>query len=212
MSANGKKKPTVKDLFMEGYRQLHFHLRYATPEKPMKSLMLTGATPEVGTTTIAVNLAHFLFWAQEMRILLVDCCFEDSKFNYIFNIDLAPGFSDILLQESDFEMGSYKILENGKANLTVIPRGTVPLSPSYVLSQERVMKFLKEVKDKYDFIIFDTPAVIGNSWILSLPLLVDCVLMVVKSGLTTKRSTRKTKALLSKAQSKMIGVVLNNVE
>lgn len=207
-----KKRLSPRNLFMEGYRRLHFYLKYADPDKPTKSLMLTGATPEAGTTTMALNLAYFQLWAQEMRIILVDCCFEDSKFGDIFNIDVSPGLSDILIKEVDFKMGSYKVIESGKASLTVIPGGTMPINPSFVFSQERIKHFLEEIEDKYDFIIFDTPAVIGNSWALSLPHLVDCVLMVVRSGVTTKRAVRRTKILLSKTQPKKMGLVLNSVE
>jgi len=103
-------------------------------------------------------------------------------------------------------------MENGKANLTVIPAGTAPLNPSYVLSQERIKRFLEGVADRYDYIVFDTPAVLENSSALSLPRLVDCVLMVVRSGLTPRRLALKAEKLLSKAESRIIGVVLNSVE
>ena len=210
MNSNKRRKNIRWNIFLEAYRKLHFHLKYINPEHPIKNLMLTGATQNVGTTTVAVNLAHFLFWTQQKSVLIVDCCFETSQFNHLFELDRFLGLSNILLKDVSFDMGSYRIKENGKANLTVVPCGTGPVSPSHIFTEERIRSFFNEIQGQYDFSIFDTPAVATNSWALSLSQAVDCALIVARSGVTPIRATETTKRYLATTQLKKIGLVIND--
>jgi capsular exopolysaccharide synthesis family protein len=71
-------------------------------------------------------------------------------------------------------------------------------------------ELLKEMKKQFDMIIFDTPPILAVADAQILANQVDGTILVVSSGKTEKDAALKSKELLSNAQGKLLGVVLNN--
>ena len=71
-------------------------------------------------------------------------------------------------------------------------------------------ELLKEMKQQFDMIIFDTPPILAVADAQILANQVDGTILVVSSGKTEKDAALKSKELLSNAKGKLLGVVLNN--
>jgi Mrp family chromosome partitioning ATPase len=70
----------------------------------------------------------------------------------------------------------------------------------------------REMVERYDLVIFDTPAMLPRSDALSLSATVDTVVFVVKPGATTKTLMRYCIELLRHAHARLLGVVFTNTE
>src|SRR5690606_14893959 len=95
-------------------------------------------------------------------------------------------------------------------NLNVLPSGPIPPNPAELLGSKGMQVFFEKAKERYDMIIFDTPPVLAVTDAQILANKCDGTVLVVASGKTELESAQKTKELLSAAQAKLLGVVLNN--
>ena len=71
------------------------HSRKNASEQERKSILLTGCSPESGTTTLAINLAISLS-AADWKTLLVDCDLRKGMKYKRLNADTKKGLADYL--------------------------------------------------------------------------------------------------------------------
>jgi succinoglycan biosynthesis transport protein ExoP len=97
-------------------------------------------------------------------------------------------------------------------NLSAIPTGPIPPNPADLLSSYRLAEMVVELRKKYKFIVIDSPPVMAATDAVILSVLVDGVLLVVRSGQTPKEAFIRTRDLLTSVKCRMLGVVLNAVD
>jgi Mrp family chromosome partitioning ATPase len=70
-------------------------------------------------------------------------------------------------------------------------------------------RLLAGLKDRYDFILVDSPPVMAVADALLLSRMVDSILFVVRSGITPRSIAREARNKLSRVKARIIGIVLN---
>jgi len=73
----------------------------------------------------------------------------------------------------------------------------------------RVKGLIEELKDEYEYVVFDIPSVLAYSEGLTLSRSVDGVLIVVRSGGTKRALVERSIGLLEDAGATVLGAVLN---
>ncbi|MFH1702451.1 MAG: CpsD/CapB family tyrosine-protein kinase, partial [Nitrospirota bacterium] len=131
------------------------------------------------------------------------------RLHRVFGIDNSTGLSTYL--SGIEELGEDLIKETEVQNLYVITSGPIPPNPAELLSSLRLKELLNSLY-LYNFIIFDTPPVIGLPDSLILSSYTDGVMLVAKSGKTTKETTLETRRMLEAVGAKILGIVLNAVD
>lgn len=172
-----------------------------------KSILLSGCGSKSGTTTIAINLAIALSMSG-WKTLLVDCDLRKEKKYKRLNEDIKIGLSDYLskdieLNEATFNT-NYELLE-------YIPGGSVANSPVRLFCSAKMEQFVSEVKDEYDYIIFDFPSlnIVSDASIL-FPY-VDGIALVGAMNQTTKKQLRDARRKVSSYRDKYYGLIINQV-
>ncbi len=95
------------------------------------------------------------------------------------------------------------------ANLDLLTCGSIPTNPSKVLASKDMKNIILELRNQYDIIFIDTlPINIFPDAVL-LSSIVDGSVLVIKAGSTAANEILDAKELLIKAQSKIIGLVVN---
>jgi Mrp family chromosome partitioning ATPase len=79
------------------------------------------------------------------------------------------------------------------------------------LASETMMHLIEFVREQYDLIIFDSPSVLLVTDALILARWVDAILLVVKSSQTRREQVSEAVKQLNRANSNLLGVVLNSV-
>jgi Mrp family chromosome partitioning ATPase len=72
-------------------------------------------------------------------------------------------------------------------------------------------RMLEFVRGRFDLVLLDSPPVLAVSDNLALASQVDGIVLVVRSGLTKRRSLLRTKAQLERIRGHVIGVVVNGL-
>ena len=200
-----EKKP--KSIAAEAYRSLRTNIQYSSFDKKYQTLVVTSANPGEGKTTVAGNLALVLAQG-ESKVLLVDCDMRRSSIHKRFKITNTCGISDLLIGKQRIETVINKI----NPNLSIITAGNIPPNPAEMLASKAMTAFLEEMKEKYDYIVLDTPPLqaVTDTQILSTK--ADGTLIVVRSGVTKKEAVHNAVSMLKKVNGHIIGTVLNAAE
>ena len=162
----------------------------------------------VGKTTTCANLGIGLAQQGE-RVLLVDCDLRRPKLSRLLQVSASAGLSNLLVTPA---LLPEAIQPSGVEKLDVILSGDIPPNPSELLGSTRMERFLAVVKERYDYIILDTPPVCMVTDAAVLASKVDGVLFVVRAGKSERPAVLQAVDQLAYAQAKILGFVLNGVD
>lgn len=170
-----------------------------------KLIMVTSSLPREGKTTVSVNMARSLAQAS-WRTLLIDGDMRAPDVHYIFDLDRSPGFSD-LLQRHRFTTEAVR--DVGFCGLEVMPAGSPTETPAELINSSFTPMLLREMAQRYDYVVLDAPPLLSITDTLLLGRFVDGVIMVVQSGTTPREVAR---GALEQAEGlPILGMVVNGV-
>lgn len=196
-----------KSPISEQYRTIRTNIQFSSVDEEVKSLMVTSAGPGDGKSTTTANLA-VVFAQQGKRVLLVDADLRKPTVHYIFNLTNTFGLTSVLSKQASLENA---INKTDIENLFVLTSGPIPPNPAELLGSKAMEQFFDDALNKvFDLILFDTPPLLAVTDAQILSNKCDGTVLVVSSGKTEKEQVIKAKELLDAAQSRLLGVVLNN--
>jgi len=169
--------------------------------------MLTSPAPGEGKSLTSTNLAVCLA-RRGFPVLLVDADLRRPVLHKIFQLSNELGLSDIL--KAGLEPG--KAILEAREGLSVLPSGHTPNDPGPLLESDRMRELIDDLKRKYRFVLFDTPPVLSTTDAALLAPLVDGTILVLSSGTTIMAEARQAKTILERANGKVLGSVLNNLD
>lgn len=97
-------------------------------------------------------------------------------------------------------------------NLSILPSGFVPPNPSELVGSERTRFLIDHLKDKFDFIIIDTPPVMPATDALLISPRTDGTILVIRSGHADRKIIQEVVGQFESASQTIIGTVLNRVD
>ncbi|WP_280166235.1 CpsD/CapB family tyrosine-protein kinase [Priestia aryabhattai] len=195
-----------KDPVAEQYRTIRTNIQFSNVDQDIKTIVLTSSGAEEGKSTTSANLAT-VYAQQGLKVLLIDADLRKPTGHYTFRLENHIGLTNVLTRQSTLAQA---VQESEIPHLSVLTSGPIPPNPSELLASAQMAELLKEMKKQFDMIIFDTPPILAVADAQILANQVDGTILVVSSGKTEKDAALKSKELLSNAQGKLLGVVLNN--
>jgi succinoglycan biosynthesis transport protein ExoP len=190
---------------------LRTSLLLSQAEHPPQVILVTSALPREGKTTAAANLAVTLAKLGDKTLLVDGDLRKPGVSRALSMVDgKHAGLSSYLAGVSTLDLVT--VLHPGIENLAVIPTGPIPPNPADLLSSYRLADMLVELRKKYKFIVIDSPPVMAATDAVIVSVLVDGVVLVVRSGQTPKEAFTRTRDLLIGVKCRMLGVVLNAVD
>jgi polysaccharide biosynthesis transport protein len=195
----------------EAFRALRTSLLLSQADHPPQVILMTSALPREGKTTAAVNLAVTLAQLGD-KTLLVDADLRKPGINRALSLvdGKHAGLSSYLAGVSSLDL--ITVPHPAIPNLAAIPTGPIPPNPADLLSSRRLAELVADLRSRYKFVVIDSPPIMAATDAVILSVLVDGVLMVVRSGETPKEAFTRTRDLLAGVKARMLGVVLNAVD
>jgi capsular exopolysaccharide synthesis family protein len=193
----------------ESYRALRTSLLLSHLGAPPKVIMVTSALPQEGKTTTSINCSVVL--AQKgVRVLLVDADLRRPSIHKTLGMGPRSGLSNVLTGSTTLEqvIARPAILPN----LHVLPAGTPPPNPAELLASPNMRDVLAQLREQYDHIVLDTPPSLSVTDAVVLSQRADAVVLVIRSGQTTKQALRRSRDILARVNAKVVGVLLNAVD
>jgi polysaccharide biosynthesis transport protein len=193
----------------ESYRALRTSLLLSNLGAPPKVIMMTSALPQEGKTTTSINCAVVL--AQKGgRVLLIDADLRRPSIHKTLGMAPHTGLSNVLTGSTTIEkaIAHTSILPT----LDVLTAGTPPPNPAELLASTNMRDLLAHLRELYDHIVIDTPPSLSVTDAVVLSPRADAVVLVIRSGQTTKQALRRSRDILTQVNAKVVGVLLNAVD
>jgi Mrp family chromosome partitioning ATPase len=101
---------------------------------------------------------------------------------------------------------------HGIPNLLVLGSGSSPGDPPELLGSEAMRELLIWLKANADFVLIDTPPVLGMADTMSLAPMVDAVILVASAGHVSEGALQESLYRLEGVEARVIGAVLNKYD
>jgi len=175
-------------------------------ENGWQTVAIVGATPGVGKTTVACNLALSIALDSNQSVLLVDSDLRRPKVADYFGIETTTGLADFLTGKA--ELGDL-LVNPGVERLVVLPSRGSAQNSTELLSGRRMQELLPELRNRYvsRIVIFDLPPLLATGDALAFLHNFDCALLVVENGRNTAEELQEARRLLQ--GTNYLGWVLN---
>ena len=163
--------------------------------------------PGDGKTITAINFAGALALKSDVKVLLVDGDFRRSSISEKLGLPSGPGLSEVLAGDCNLNQAIIRIEQF--PNLHVLTAGVPAANPSELLDSPLWRETVKAFRSAYDFVVLDTPPVIGVADYQSIELAADGVLLVVRPDHSNRGAC--VTAVKKMSSEKLIGLVMNCV-
>lgn len=196
-----------KSPIAEAIRNIKTSILLSSPHGSMGVLAVTSAEPREGKSFLSVSIASVLC-SGPRKTLIIDGDLRRPRIGSIFGKKVeTPGLTSMLTQ-NDVKLQSV-VHRSGIPGLYYMPSGPLPPNPVSLLESDRMAKLLNRLREIFDYIIIDSPPVIGFSDARILADMADAAILVVKEGLASADLVRQAKYMISTNRCRIIGAVLN---
>jgi capsular exopolysaccharide synthesis family protein len=192
-------------LFVDAFRRLRVELQMLGAESPMRRILIASALPFEGKSTVVFNLG-LAFGEVGQRVIIADADFHRPSLHRIANAGPRKGFTDLLAGTSKLTETMTRITEH----VQLAPRGgTLSALSRTGLGSDRLPQILGEMAAETDYVLLDSSPILLVPDNLYMAAAADGIVLVAAVGQTRPRDLLRTKAILERAGTPIVGVVLN---
>ena len=190
---------------LEAFRRLRTNLLMIDPAAKNEVTLITSAQRGEGKSTVCANLAVTIARSGR-RVIVVDCDMRLPSVHKMFNVPNKRGLTSVLTKEVTLDEA---ILDSSFPRLQVLASGPLPPNPTELLGSPQMVALLDELRDEYDFVLLDTPALLSVADAAVLAPYADKIIWVVSLAMTRRGDVDTVRRQLSKVNVDSIDVVIN---
>lgn len=200
--------PKQYDYFYEeAIKTLRTNIQFTGTE--VKSIVVTSCYPNEGKSDVVFQLAREI-GNMGKKVLVLDADIRKSSFVNRFQVkQKIEGLSQYLSGQSRLQDIVYSTNFQG---VDIIFAGPTAPNPSELLAQERFTSMIRGMREKYDYVLADTPPVGSLTDAAVVARQCDGAIMVIESDLVSRRIAAKAKEQLEMSGCHILGAVLNKVD
>jgi capsular exopolysaccharide synthesis family protein len=191
----------------EAYRVLRTNLLFSRKDDKLNTVAVVSAGAGEGKSTTVFNLAT-AFAQNGDRVLIVDSDLRRPTLHKMLRVTNTLGLTNFLLKQNTMEE---VIQTTNLPTLNFMASGKMPSSSLGVLSSAQMKDLISELKQRYDFIFFDSPPIMGVSDASILASEVDMTLQVIQYRRYPQPMNIRAKQMIEKVGGNLVGIVLNNI-
>ena len=193
--------------YKEAMKTLRTNILYSG--KDVKTILVTSYFPDEGKSDIALQLTRDL-GSMGKKVLLFDADIRKSALIRRYSVDKdVKGLSQYLSGHVEKQEILY---DTNYENMHIIFAGPTAPNPAELLEQNLLTDLLRELRQKYDYIIIDTPPI--GSVIDAAIIAKECdgAVLVIESDRVRYQDAQRVQEQLKKTGCRILGAVLNKVD
>ncbi len=191
----------------EAYRVLRTNLLFSRKDDKLNTLVVVSAGAGEGKSTTTLNLST-VFAQSGQRVLVVDSDLRRPTLHKLLRVNNNLGLTNYLLKQNPLEE---VIQRTGVPTLDLMASGKLPSSSMNILGSAQMKELITELKQRYDYVFFDSPPIMGVSDAAVLASEVDMVVQVIQYRRYPQPMNIRAKQMIEKVGGNLIGIVLNNI-
>ncbi|NQT59901.1 MAG: polysaccharide biosynthesis tyrosine autokinase [Bacteroidetes bacterium] len=193
----------------EAYKLISTNILYSSVESP-KVISITSAEMAQGKTSILAN-AGIAMAQNGLSTLLVDADMRKPRLEKAMGSTRSQnGLVNHLLQDLDLDDIIQTPLDE-LPNLKLLAVGPLPPNPTALLTSDKFLKMLETLRTKFDRILIDLPPLLAASDALIAARASDGIVMVVRSGQSSKYGLKLAAENISNSGVPVVGIVINDI-
>jgi len=191
----------------EAYRVLRTNLMFARKDDKLNTVAVVSAGAGEGKSTTVLNLAT-VFAQSGQRVVVVDSDLRRPTLHKLLRQTNNLGLTNYLLKQNTLDE---VIQATSLETLHFLASGKLPSSSLGILSSSQMKDLIGELKQRYDFVFFDSPPIMGVSDASILASEVDITMQVIQYRRYPQPMNIRAKQLIEKVGGNLVGIVLNNI-
>ncbi|MGM0584152.1 MAG: GumC family protein [Pseudomonadota bacterium] len=192
---------------MEAIRNLRTGVLLADVDHTPEMVMLTSSLPKEGKTTCSLLLAQNAAGLGR-KVLLIECDLRRRTFRDYFPEAPRNGLMGLLTGEQSFEEAVHHDAGTG---LDVIIGEETRVNAADVFSSQRFREFLEQARERYDFVVIDTPPVLAVPDARVIAPLTDAVLYCVRWNATNRDLVRNGLNQFAQIKVRIAGLAMTQI-
>jgi polysaccharide biosynthesis transport protein len=189
----------------EAYQMLQANLKFISHKK-VCTIVVTSSVAGEGKSEVTANLAAIIAQSGR-RVLLIDADMRQPSQHHLWGLINSSGLSNIIVGQDEFSL-AVKTVTN---YLSILTAGVQPPNPSALIDSEGMLSLIENFSENYDYIVFDTPPLVGTADAAVLGKMVDGVLLVARPKVVDSVSAQAAKSLLERSEANVLGIIANAV-
>ncbi len=173
-------------------------------------LVLTSASPKEGKTTTVSNLAIATAEIHK-RVLVIDADMRRPRLHTVFGVENKQGLSNLLTEKAPLVAAQLSAAcpETQVPGLYILPSGSSRTHASTLLHSQRLAELVQLAREQFDMVVIDTPPMVNIADARLLARLGDALILVVRSGSTTRDAALLAKTRFAEDGTPILGTILN---
>jgi len=200
-----------KSALSEAFRTIRSSLQFLYKKQQVsgsKTLMITSSISGEGKTFCSINIAT-VFALSEKKTVIIGLDLRKPRLADEFGLKNQIGVVNYLIKQNSL---AEIINPTQIPNLDVILSGPIPPNPSELILSDAMRDLILELKQKYDYIILDTPPVGLVSDALELAQFADVTLYIVRQNYTKKDMITLLNTRVQRGELANASIILNGYE
>lgn len=204
-----KKKASSDALVVQNAaKTLLANIRFASVDRPVKSIVLTSSVPNEGKSTVAYNLAQAIA-SSGKRTLIVECDMRRRSLADMVGARARHGIYAVLSGQVELDEA---LVATSHRNLLFLDSEPHIPNPADILSSQRFRKLVAQMESDFDYVVIDTPPVGTFVDAAIIAALADATALVVRERFVKRAELQNAYDQLKKADANVIGVIMNMCE
>jgi len=192
----------------EAYRTIRTAVCFSALGSNHRVIQVTSPAAGDGKSTLTMNFAVSLAQSGK-KTIIVESDFRRPKVHKLTGVDNTVGIVDVLRGKAEIEDA---IKETELEGFYVMPCGSRPRNPSELLARPEYEQLLAVLREKFEYVIIDTPPVLVVTDPCSVAPRADGVILCVRLSRNTRDFGRRALEQLRDVGANMTGIVVNGVE
>jgi capsular exopolysaccharide synthesis family protein len=196
-------------IFSEALRHVRTNIQFMLKgETDNKSILISSTVGNEGKSTITVNLSAILN-STAKNVLVIDLDLRKPKIHNYFGLPNSKGITDLILGKLTIDEA---IKKTSIENLDIITVGTIPPNPGDLLLSDKFKDIMNTLKNRYEYVIIDSPPMGSVSDTVFLMKEVDLSLVIFRSGYSKRIFVDILDKKVHEFGINNVGVILNGVD
>lgn len=192
---------------LDSYCSLYTNINLLSSDTSIRSIVVGAAEASEGKSTTSLFLAKAAALLGQ-KVLIVDADMRKPKIHTYLGIKNKIGLSNLIAEDILPE----DVIQSFDDGLSVITAGSKPPNPTRLIASRKWQTLMQKFKQDFDFVIYDTPPLMGFSDGKILTPLTDGLVFVVRMGKTRRPNVQQVINDLQVSKLTVLGMVANGVK
>lgn len=189
----------------EQFRGLRNSIHALNPDGASHTLVVTSAVRGEGKTVATLNLAIAMAEMPGTQVLVIDADLHHPGIERYLELPRRKGLTEVLTGTCPLDQA---LRATSIPGVNILSAGALPPNPSELIGSDRMRSLLNRAKQRYSYVLVDTPQASTISDASLLGAMADGILLVVRLMSTPRHLVQQTYNTLEALGGNVLGTCL----